>query len=355
MNHLSHALDVTGLTVRLDRSATSQGATIDNVDIAVASGEMLSIVGPSGSGKTTFLRAVAGLVPVESGRIVIGGAVATDAGRALAPERRHIGLVPQDAALFPHLDVARNVAFGLRGTRAMKKRRVAEMLELVGLGELASRRPHELSGGQRQRVSLARALAPSPPLVLLDEPFSALDASLRGQLRADVRRILNEVGTSAILVTHDQDEALSMADTVAVMRNGRFSRIGTPVEVYERPADEWTARFLGDCALLDAWCDGHAAVTAAGSIPSELPRGRARVFVHPEQIGIFASEHAEATKRATVYAVEYQGHSSIYRLKLDESQESVSARAIGEPHHRKGDHVYVQIANVALVAPVPEE
>ena len=227
-------------------------AALDGVDLDVATGSVTAILGPSGSGKTTLLRVLAGIDRADDGTVVIGGAMVDGNGSYVVAERRRVGLVPQQGALFPHLDVARNVGFGLHKVpRAERARRVAELLELVGLAGMGARRPYELSGGQAQRVALARALAPKPDVVLLDEPFSALDASLRSSLRSEVADMLRSTGTTAVLVTHDQDEAMSLADTVAIMRAGRIVQSGTPDELYRRPDDLWVADFLGDAVLLD--------------------------------------------------------------------------------------------------------
>ena len=217
-------------------------AALAGVSLAVERGELLAVLGPSGCGKTTLLRSLAGLERIDAGTIEIAGRVVAGAGTHVAAHRRGAALVPQDAALFPHLDVAANVGFGLG--RRPDAQRVAEVLDLVGLGGLGRRMPHELSGGQQQRVSVARALAPRPQLILLDEPFSALDAALRADLRDEVRRALRAAGATALLVTHDQGEALSMADRVAVLHGGVLRQLGAPAEVYDEPADAWVACLL---------------------------------------------------------------------------------------------------------------
>ncbi len=225
---------------------------LDGVDLDVAAGSFTAILGPSGSGKTTLLRVLAGTERADGGTVVIGGQLVEGRGTHVVAEGRRVGLVPQEGALFPHLDVARNVGFGLHKVpKAERARRVAELLDLVGLAGMGNRRPHELSGGQAQRVALARALAPDPDVVLLDEPFSALDASLRTSLRAEVAELLRSTGTTAVLVTHDQDEAMSLADTVAVMRAGRIVQRGAPADLYRCPTDLWVADFLGDAVLVD--------------------------------------------------------------------------------------------------------
>ena len=277
---------------------------LDGVDVEVPAGRLTSILGPSGSGKTTLLRVLAGTERADEGSVRVQGLLCDGAGAAgagrrvhVAPERRRVGLVPQEGALFPHLDVAGNVGFGLhRMARPQRRARVTELLELVGLAGLEHRRVHELSGGQQQRVALARALAPEPQVVLLDEPFSALDASLRADLRVEVADLLRSTGTTAVLVTHDQAEAMSVADHMAVMRAGRIVQQGAPQELYRRPVDLWVAGFLGEAVVLDGVLidvrpDGVGrARCVLGDVPVELPDapqpslGPVRVFCRPEQI-----------------------------------------------------------------------
>ena len=218
---------------------------LDEVSLTVPTGSITALLGPSGCGKTTLLRAVAGLEPVAAGTIDIAGRTVSSAGRRTPPERRGVGLVPQDGALFPHLTVRRNIGFGLRG-RAGRAARVDELLDLAGLREYADRRPAQLSGGQRQRVALARALAPSPAVIGLDEPFSALDAGLRVRLRSDVKALLRLSGSTALLVTHDPAEAMSMADQVVVMLDGRIRQTGSPMEVYRRPVAAEVGELFGE-------------------------------------------------------------------------------------------------------------
>lgn len=220
------------------------------VSLELKSNELLGVLGSSGSGKTTLLRIIAGFESVTGGEIFLEGALLADKNFSLAPEKRNVGIVPQDGALFPHLSVYENIGFGIAKDKG-RDARIRQLLALIELTEFAQRKPQELSGGQAQRVALARALAPKPKLVLLDEPFSALDADLRARLRSDVRRILREEEVSAILVTHDQEEALSLADRVAVLRDGEIVQVGTPTEIYNSPADVGIATFLGDSVLVD--------------------------------------------------------------------------------------------------------
>ncbi|NCW22670.1 MAG: ABC transporter ATP-binding protein, partial [Actinobacteria bacterium] len=211
---------------------------LSGISLELESKQLLAVLGASGAGKSTLMRLIAGFDSVGGGSIVLDGEILSDSLRTVAPERRSIGIVPQDSALFPHLNVSQNIGFGLSGlSKEAKAERVGELLRLIRMEEFASRMPQELSGGQVQRVALARALAPRPKLVLLDEPFSALDAELRGQLREEVRQVLRAEGATAVLVTHDQEEALSLADRVAVLREGKIIQVGSPSEIYNSPAD----------------------------------------------------------------------------------------------------------------------
>lgn len=232
------------------RAGFDGSPVLNGVDLTVPTGSITAILGPSGCGKSTLLRIIAGFHQALEGEVRIAGHVVAGPHAYVRPERRGVGIVPQEGALFPHLSVAGNVAFGLASKRGSQAR-VEEMLELVGLGGLGRRMPQELSGGQQQRVALARALAPQPEVILLDEPFSSLDASLRTELREDVARVLRLSGATAMLVTHDQSEAMSMADSIAVMRNGIIAQAGEPREVYAQPADLEVALRLGDIIAFD--------------------------------------------------------------------------------------------------------
>src|SRR5579863_8267098 len=239
---------------------------LTGVDLEVPAGSLTAILGPSGSGKTTLLRLLAGIERADAGTITIGGAVVDGPGAYVPPERRRIGYVPQEGGLFPHLSVAANVGFGLP-SRDRRGSRVTTMLDLVGLGGMGKRYPHQLSGGQQQRVALARALAIEPAVVLLDEPFASLDAHLRASVRADVQQIFRAAGTTAVLVTHDQDEALAIADRVAVLRDGRIAQYSAPAELYSRPVDSGLARFVGDANLLDGIRRAGLVDTVLGQLP----------------------------------------------------------------------------------------
>lgn len=323
-----------------------RGATID-----VPSGTLLAVVGASGSGKTTLLRAIAGFVPITSGTVTLGDRVLDGPGTHVPPERRGIGIVTQDGSLFPHLSVARNVGFGLPRRRTddgvPTQQRVTELLAMVGLTEFADRSPHELSGGQQQRVALARALAPRPEVVLLDEPFSALDAGLRVELGHEVRDVLAATGTTAVLVTHDQDEALSLADSVALMVDGRIVQEGTPEQVYQQPRDAEVAGFLGEIVLLPAWdaVDGSV-MTALGRVPCEGTAGAdARIALRPEQLTLQAVADGGTGVGEGVVGevlhVDYHGHDSIVDVRVPDAD--VRVRVLGASGVRPGDRVGVGV------------
>ena len=255
-------LSISNLSVKFDQTQVLRDVSFD-----LDQGQLLAVLGPSGAGKSTLLRLIAGFDRVSTGEIELAGTTLSSPDTLVAPEKRNIGIVPQDAALFPHLTVAQNIGFGLgKRSAAERSARVAELLELTRLTELADRKPDQLSGGQAQRVALARALAPRPALVLLDEPFSALDAELRSELREQVREVLRVENATAILVTHDQEEALSLADRVAVLRAGEIIQIGTPAEIYNSPADVGIATFLGDSVLVDGVVSHGKIVTDLGKL-----------------------------------------------------------------------------------------
>jgi iron(III) transport system ATP-binding protein len=266
---------------------------VDGLSLDVAPGEILGVLGPSGCGKTTLLRLVAGFERLDAGRIEIGGQTADDTRRVVPPERRGVGMVFQDYALFPHLTVAANIAFGLAGrARGERAERVAWALSLCGLEGLAGRYPHELSGGQQQRTALARALAPGYRLLLLDEPLSNLDADTRRTLRDRLRALLREAGVTALLVTHDRDDAFAIADRVAVLRQGRLEQCGTPRDLYTRPASVFVATLVGDGSIIPIPALARLS-SPDGPSRSTEPDGSARAVVRPEDVEI--NEGAGAT------------------------------------------------------------
>lgn len=318
---------------------------LDAVDLTVPDGSLTAILGPSGCGKTTLLRVIAGFERPDAGRVRFGDRQVTGEGAAFVPpERRRVGLVPQEAALFPHLDVARNVGFGLgREGRAV---RVAELLDLVGLPGYGSRRPYELSGGEQARVALARALAPSPDVVLLDEPFAALDAALRADIREDVRSVLVASGATGVLVTHDQEEALSIADQVAVMRRGRVVQLAPPVELYSGPVDLEVARFVGDGVEFAAEARDGVAVTPLGPLTLAGPAtGKGVVLVRPEQLVL---GHDGVAGR--VSAVVFYGHDAVVQVGLDGGQQ-VSVRTAAPVAVQPGDTVRLSVRGLAHFYP----
>jgi iron(III) transport system ATP-binding protein len=319
-----------------------------SASLSVPEGDVAAVLGPSGSGKTTLLRIVAGFERPDAGTVRIGGEVVAGNGIWTEPERRRVGMVFQNGALFPHLTVGGNVGFGKPDPG-----RVEECLELVGLAHRIRSFPHELSGGERQRVALARALAPEPDVVLLDEPFASLDATLRVTLREDVVRILRTAGATALLVTHDQDEALSLADRVAVMRAGRVVQAGSPEEVYARPGSRWVAEFLGDAEIMR----GNA---SDGVVDCELgrlavvngARGEVDVVVRPEALALVDARSASDGVEARVVRRSFYGHDQLVELRLPTGR-ILRSRRSGAPSWTVGDQVRVTVEGpVTALAPV---
>jgi iron(III) transport system ATP-binding protein len=341
---------VAELLVRGVSKAFGAVRALAEVSLTVPSGSLTAVLGPSGCGKTTLLRCVAGFEAVDSGEIAVAGRSVT----AVPAHRRRIAVVPQEGALFPHLTVADNVAYGL--SRAERRSgRADEVLSLVGLAGFQARMPHQLSGGQQQRVAVARALAPRPPLLLLDEPFTALDAALRVELRRDVTRALRADGATAVLVTHDQGEALSIADQVAVMRAGVIVQSGPPSLVYTAPVDSWVATFVGEAVLLTARIDDRTAHTALGGLPlangAAASDGRTVVMIRPEQLELLPATEAVGVP-ATVVRHDYHGHDSLVSLRLADGS-TVTARILGTlPAPTPDTPVRVRAQGTARAVPV---
>jgi len=308
-------------------------SVLRNLDFAPEAGSFTSILGPSGSGKTTLLRVIAGFERTDRGTVLLGGEVVDDVGHYVEPSHRRIGYVPQDGSLFPHLSIEQNVGFGLR-RRDRHGSMVTELLEMVGLGGMQRRYPHQLSGGQQQRVALARALAIAPALVLLDEPFSSLDASLRATVRQDVRRVLREAGTTTVLVTHDRDEALSLADRVAIISDGRIGQYDPPVVIYARPSTPELAHGLGESNFLRGTASGSRVETPLGLLlldsssdgSGSAPEGSSLiVLVRPEQI-VLSRDLGHGQGSARVVATEFYGHDAVVRLCADWDNSTIIVR-----------------------------
>jgi iron(III) transport system ATP-binding protein len=315
------------------------------LDLEVPDGTVVTVLGESGSGKTTLLRMIAGFERPDAGTITIDGQVVDSADRFEPPEQRRIGYVAQEGNLFPHLTIAKNIGFGLP-RRERGSGRVEELLDLVGLGGLGKRYPHELSGGQQQRVALARALAPRPDVILLDEPFSSLDAGLRASLRFDVMRILREQRATTVFVTHDQQEALSVADLAGIIDGGQIRQFATPETLYSRPANPDIARFLGEANIVPGTASAYAVDTAFGQLSlvdgNTAPAGPAVVLIRPEQVRIQPHngkqcKPGQATGR--VLHREYYGHDCIVLVSTADEEHPLRVRCSGHSPVQVGDTV----------------
>ena len=344
-------LELSGVSLRYPRAPGGRAA-VDHVSLGLAQGQIGVLIGPSGCGKTSLLRIVAGLERPGAGRIAIAGEVLADAaaGRHVAPELRRIGMVFQDYALFPHLTIADNVGFGIASLpRAEREARVQQMLDLVGLAHAAKRAPHELSGGQQQRVALARALAPRPRLLLLDEPFSSLDVDLRERLAQEVRVILKDSGTTALLVTHDQFEAFAVGDVIGVMNKGRLEQWDDAYSLYHRPASRFVAGFIGHGVFAPARiveCEhGNCVETPLGElhdvgncpVPGAYPLGECDVLLRADDI-----VHDDASPvRALIERKAFRGSEFLLTLRLA-SGERVLAHVPSHHDHQVGEWVGIR-------------
>ncbi|WP_337287356.1 ABC transporter ATP-binding protein [Candidatus Methylomirabilis sp.] len=308
------------MVIRLEQVSKHYGGdgapAVEEISFSVEQGEILVLLGPSGCGKTTTLRLIAGFEAPDGGRIEIGGRTVAHNTIFLPPEQRGVGMVFQDYALFPHLTVQENVAFGLRHLGAEQQRnRIAESLDLVGLSTLHGRYPYELSGGQQQRVALARALAPGPQVVLLDEPFSNLDADMRAQIREDVSSILRQAGTTAIFVTHDQEEAFVIADRVGVLNHGRLEQLDHSEAIYHTPATRFIAGFVGSADFVPGLVQGERIITELGTFPNQqgLSVGQAvEMMIRPDDIDLVPDEASEST----VLTRQFRGAENLYCVRL---------------------------------------
>jgi iron(III) transport system ATP-binding protein len=300
----------------LSKRFSSGVQAVNHLSLTVGEAEILALLGPSACGKTTILRLIAGFEAPDGGRVVIRGRTVSGDGVLVAPEERGVGIVFQDYALFPHLSVADNIGFGLHDwARAERKRRVRTVLDLVGLGGVAGCHPHELSGGQQQRVAVARALAPAPAVLLLDEPFSNLDTDLRGQMRQEIARILRDTATTTIFVTHDQEEAFAIADRVGVLDRGRLEQVDTPEAVYHAPATPFVARFVGAADFLRGTVTAEGIRTELGLLPNldGIRDGDAvEVMIRPDDIDFTP----DADGDSAIAARQFQGPDNLYRLRL---------------------------------------
>ena len=320
---------------------------LSGVDLSVPTGTLTAILGASGSGKTTLLRVIMGFLAADAGTVTVGSRIVADPGRVhLRPNQRAIAYVAQEGALFPHLDVAANVGFGLPRSERQRGTRVTEALDLVGLDPTyADREPHELSGGEQRRVALARALAPRPAVVLLDEPFSGLDAALRSETRVAVAGALAAAGTTAVLVTHDQGEALSTGREVAVLRDGQLVQTGPPEAVYRTPADLDVAHFVGEAVVVPGDAHHEAVVCTLGTLPirGEPVVGRVSVMIRPEQIRLNQVERGDGVA-ANVIGQTFYGPESVLHLELtDGSRTVVTARTFDGAGARPGDAVTLHV------------
>ncbi|HIO92716.1 MAG TPA: ABC transporter ATP-binding protein [Leucothrix mucor] len=325
--------------------AYGKNVVVEDISLQLEKGEIGCFLGPSGCGKTTLLRAIAGFEPVKQGEISLNDTIVSQHNLSLAPEKRNIGMVFQDFALFPHLTIADNIAFGMRHLkRAEQQARIQQLLEMVSLETYGSRYPHELSGGQQQRIALIRALAPKPNLLLLDEPFSSMDVELREELATEVRDIIKQENITAILVTHDQNEAFLVSDSIGVMKQGQLRQWADGYEIYHQPADAFVADFIGQGVFFDGEVLNNEEIkTDLSTVKGKVPAGcvadcKVRVFIRPDDIII----DDKASLKATVVEREFRGANYMYILKLNNGSELL---ALKHSHHQYniGDEVGISL------------
>lgn len=324
---------------------------IDNISFTLGEGQIGCLLGPSGSGKTTLLRLVAGFETPERGKLILHGQPVCDKDLFLPPEKRRIGMVFQDYALFPHLTVKGNIGFGLRNLpRDIKKEKVRATIERIGLGKWADHYPHELSGGQQQRVALARALIMEPEIILLDEPFSNLDVTLRENLSREVRQIIKDLGLTALMVTHNQQEAFTMADEIGVVMDGKILQWGTPHELYHMPANRKVAEFVGEGVLIDGWVVEGIGVNTSlglieGSLKSDLKEGTlVDVLVRPEDL-----VHDDRSRyKATIMQKDYRGPNILFTLRTP-SGERLLSLVPSHHNHKMGEELGFKVEMENLV------